>query len=245
MSPPRTDSSGSVFDSRGESPVRMYHVSKSYLAGTWALKDVSLEIDRGELVFLTGSSGAGKTTMLELLFAAERPTEGQILVLGRNIARLREAAIPALRRRVGVVFQDFKLLQGRTVEENVSMSLDVVGTSRREARSRVFAMLKQVGLQQRRFHHPMSLSGGEQQRVAIARALVAEPEILLADEPTGNLDPELTIEIMDLIAAAATRGTTVLVATHDHSLIDRYRKRTLRLEAGRLVEDTPAAGVYG
>ncbi len=245
MSPPRTDSSGSVFDSRGESPVRMYHVSKSYLAGTWALKDVSLEIDRGELVFLTGSSGAGKTTMLELLFAAEQPSEGQILVLGRNIARLREAAIPALRRRVGVVFQDFKLLQGRTVEENVSMSLDVVGTSRREARSRVFAMLKQVGLQQRRFHHPMSLSGGEQQRVAIARALVAEPEILLADEPTGNLDPELTIEIMDLIAAAATRGTTVLVATHDHSLIDRYRKRTLRLEAGRLVEDTPAAGVYG
>jgi cell division transport system ATP-binding protein len=223
----------------------MYHVSKSYLAGTFALKDVSLEIDRGELVFLTGSSGAGKTTLLELLFAAERPSEGQILVLGRNIARLRDAAIPALRRRVGVVFQDFKLLANRTVEENVSMSLDVVGTPRREARARVFAMLKQVGLQQRRHHHPMSLSGGEQQRVAIARALVAEPEILLADEPTGNLDPELTIEIMDMIAAAATRGTTVLVATHDHSLIDRYRKRTLRLEAGRLVEDTPAAGVYG
>jgi len=223
----------------------MYHVSKSYLAGAFALKDVSLEIDRGELVFLTGSSGAGKTTLLELLFAAERPSEGQILVLGRNIARLRDAAIPALRRRVGVVFQDFKLLANRTVEENVSMSLDVVGTPRREARARVFAMLKQVGLQQRRHHHPMSLSGGEQQRVAIARALVAEPEILLADEPTGNLDPELTIEIMDMIAAAATRGTTVLVATHDHSLIDRYRKRTLRLEAGRLVEDTPAAGVYG
>ena len=223
----------------------MYHVSKSYMQGTHALRDVSLEIDRGELVFLTGSSGAGKTTMLELLFAAERPSEGQILVLGRNIARLREAAIPALRRRVGVVFQDFKLLQNRTVEENVSMSLDVVGTSRREARARVFAMLKQVGLQQRRHHHPVSLSGGEQQRVAIARALVAEPEILLADEPTGNLDPDLTIEIMDLIAAAATRGTTVIVATHDHSLIDRYRKRTLRLEAGRLVEDAPAAGVYG
>jgi len=242
---PRSSRSGSVFEARGESPVRMYHVSKSYLAGTHALKDVSLEIDRGELVFLTGSSGAGKTTLLELLFAAERPSEGQILVLGRNIARLREAAIPALRRRVGVVFQDFKLLANRTVEENVSMSLDVIGTSRREARSRVFAMLKQVGLQQRRFHHPRSLSGGEQQRVAIARALVAEPEILLADEPTGNLDPELTLEIMDLIAAAATRGTTVLVATHDHSLIERYRKRTLRLEAGRLVEDTPAAGVYG
>jgi len=223
----------------------MYHVSKQYMQGSFALRDVSLEIDRGELVFLTGSSGAGKTTLLELLFAAERPSEGQILVLGRNIARLREGAIPALRRRVGVVFQDFKLLQQRTVEENVSMSLDVVGTPRREARSRVFSMLKQVGLQQRRHHHPVSLSGGEQQRVAIARALVAEPEILLADEPTGNLDPDLTIEIMDLIAAAATRGTTVVVATHDHSLIDRYRKRTLRLDAGRLVEDKPAAGVYG
>jgi cell division transport system ATP-binding protein len=223
----------------------MYHVSKQYMQGTFALRDVSLEIDRGELVFLTGSSGAGKTTLLELLFAAERPNEGQILVLGRNIARLRESAIPALRRRVGVVFQDFKLLQHRTVEENVSMSLDVVGTPRREARARVFSMLKQVGLQQRRHHHPVSLSGGEQQRVAIARALVAEPEILLADEPTGNLDPDLTLEIMDLIAAAATRGTTVIVATHDHSLIDRYRKRTLRLDAGRLVEDTPAAGVYG
>ncbi len=226
----------------GEPPVRMYHVSKSYMAGQFALHDVSLEVRRGEFVFLTGSSGAGKTTLLELLFAATEPSEGQILVLGRNVARLGGAAVPWLRRRIGVVFQDFKLLDDRTVEENVRLALDVVGTPRREARQRVFQLLKSVGLQHRRFHHPRSLSGGEQQRVALARALVNEPEILLADEPTGNLDPELTIEIMDLIMAAATRGTTVMVATHDHSLIDRYGKRMLRLENGRIAEDHPAAG---
>ena len=229
----------------GEAPVRMYHVSKSYMAGQYALHDVSLEVRKGEFVFLTGPSGAGKTTLLELIFAAEQPSLGQILVLGRNVARLGAGAVPALRRRVGVVFQDFKLLQDRTVEENVRLALDVVGTPRREARSRVFQMLKSVGLQHRRFHHPLSLSGGEQQRVALARALVNEPEILLADEPTGNLDPELTIEIMDLIVSAATHGTTVLVATHDHSLIDRYGKRVLRLEAGRISEDlnSVAAGL--
>jgi cell division transport system ATP-binding protein len=224
----------------GESPVRMYHVSKSYMAGQFALQDVSLEIRRGEFVFLTGASGAGKTTLLELVFAAEKPSEGQIVVLGRNVARLGASGIPALRRRVGVVFQDFKLLQDRTVEENVRLALDVVGTPRREARTRVFQLLKSVGLQHRRFHHPRSLSGGEQQRVALARALVNEPEILLADEPTGNLDPELTIEIMDLVASASTRGTTVIVATHDHSLIERYGKRVLRLEDGRIAEDIPA-----
>jgi cell division transport system ATP-binding protein len=229
----------------GDAPVRMYHVSKSYMAGQYALHDVSLEVRRGEFVFLTGPSGAGKTTLLELIFAAEQPSVGQILVLGRNVARLGAGAVPALRRRVGVVFQDFKLLQDRTVEENVRLALDVVGTPRREARARVFQMLKSVGLQHRRFHHPLSLSGGEQQRVALARALVNEPEILLADEPTGNLDPELTIEIMDLIISAATRGTTVLVATHDHSLIERYGKRVLRLEAGRIEEDLMAAGAAG
>ena len=226
----------------GEPPVRMYHVSKSYMAGQYALHDVSLEVHRGELVFLTGPSGAGKTTLLELLFAAEQPSEGQILVLGRNVARLGAGAIPALRRRVGVVFQSFKLLEDRTVEENVRLALDVIGIPRREARARVFQMLKSVGLQHRRFHHPLSLSGGEQQRVALARALVNEPEILLADEPTGNLDPELTIEIMDLIVSASTRGTTVMVATHDLSLVERYGKRVLRLEDGRIVEDVPAAG---
>ena len=228
--------------SNDDLPVRMYHVSKSYSAGTFALHDVSLEFKRGEFVFLTGSSGAGKTTLLKHLFAAERPSEGQILVLGRNIARLEGAAIPYLRRRIGVVFQDFKLLQNRTLEENVGMSLDVLGTPRRETRNRTFQVLKQVGLHHRRFHHPLSLSGGEQQRVAIARALVNQPEILLADEPTGNLDPDLTLEIMDLIVDSATRGTTVIVATHDMPLVERYGKRVVRLEEGRVVEDAPAGG---
>jgi cell division transport system ATP-binding protein len=141
-----------------------------------------------------------------------------------------------------VVFQDFKLLPRRTVEENVALALEVVGAPRRDMRAKVFAILKQLGLQHRRFHHPLSLSGGEQQRVAIARALVNEPEILLADEPTGNLDPELTIEIMDLIAQTSTRGTTVIVATHDYGIVNRYAKRCVRLEAGRVAEDVPAQG---
>jgi cell division transport system ATP-binding protein len=220
----------------------MFHVSKSYSAGSFALRDVSLEVGRGEFLFLTGPSGAGKTTLLKLLLAVEQPSEGQIVVLSRNIARLGEAAIPDLRRRIGVVFQDFKLLPARTVEENVGLALDVVGAPRRKARANVFAVLKQLGLQHRRYHHPLSLSGGEQQRVAIARALVNEPDILLADEPTGNLDPDLTVEIMDLIASAATRGTTVLVATHELALVSRYGKRAVRLDAGRIAEDAPTGG---
>jgi cell division transport system ATP-binding protein len=220
----------------------MYHVSKSYIAGSYALHDVSLEVGKGEFIFLTGSSGAGKTTLLQMLHAAERPSEGQILVLGRNIARLRGGGVPALRRRVGVVFQDFKLLPRQSIEENVAVTLNVVGTPRRQTRSKVFNMLKQVGLQHKRHHQPMSLSGGEQQRVAIARALVGEPEILLADEPTGNLDPDLSVEIIELMMSAATRGTTVIVATHDARLLERYNKRTLRLDAGKLIADTPAGG---
>jgi len=222
---------------RGDAAIRMYHCSKSYMAGSFALRDVSLEFAKGEFAFLTGPSGAGKTTLLKLLFGAERPSEGQIVVLGRNISRLGAAAVPPLRRRIGVVFQDFKLLPRLTVEQNVALALDVTGTPRREARAKVFAILKQLGLQHRRYHHPLSLSGGEQQRVAIARALVNEPEILLADEPTGNLDPDLTVDIMDLVASTALRGTTVLVATHELGLVARYGKRSVRLENGRVTED--------
>src|SRR5262245_38573584 len=228
--------------SGGDAAGQLFHVSKSYVAGTYALRDVSLEFKRGEFVFLTGPSGAGKTSLLRLVFAAERPSEGQIVVLGRNASRLSARSVPELRRRIGVVFQDFKLLARRTVEENVALALDVVATPRRVARTRVFEMLKQVGLQHRRYQSPLSLSGGEQQRVAIARALINEPDILLADEPTGNLDPDLTLEIMDLIADTATRGTTVIVATHDQSILDRYRKRTVRLENGRVTEDRAAPG---
>ncbi len=220
-----------------ESLVVLSHVSKSFQAGSFALRDLSLEIGKGELIFLTGASGAGKTTLLRLLFAGERPSEGEVRVLGRDVARLPRREVPALRRRVGVVFQDFKLLPRLTVEENVRIALDVQGVPAREARARVFSVLKQVGLQQRRYQDPRSLSGGEQQRVAIARALVGEPALLLADEPTGNLDPALTLEIMDLIASVAARGTTVIVATHDLALVARHGRRTLRLEAGRVAEE--------
>jgi cell division transport system ATP-binding protein len=226
----------------GRSAVQLYHVSKVYNEGQFALQDVSIEFGRGEFVFLTGPSGAGKTTLMKLIFAAERPTEGQIVVLGRNAPRLGASAIPPLRRRIGVVFQDFKLLPNRSVEDNVAMALEVFGAPRAEIRPKVFKILKQLGLAHRRDHHPLSLSGGEQQRVAIARALVKEPDILLADEPTGNLDPDLTLEIMDLIASTATRGTTVVVATHDLGIVDRYGKRSVRLEGGRVVEDAPAPG---
>ncbi len=239
--------------SRGDEPAatgsaalaRLFHVSKSYLAGSWALRDVSLELAKGEFVFLTGPSGAGKSTLMRLIFAAEQPSEGQILVLGRNVGRLGPAGVPELRRRIGVVFQDFKLLPRRTVEDNVGVALDVMGVARREKKARVFAMLKRVGLSHRRYQQPLTLSGGEQQRVAIARALVNDPEILLADEPTGNHDPDLTLEIMDLIADAAARGTAVFVATHDHALVERYGKRAVRLEGGRITEDRLLHGRVG
>ena len=221
-------------------PIRMFHVSKSYPLSGFALRELDLQITKGEMIFLTGPSGAGKTTLMKLFFAEERPEQGQLLVLGRNMNRLRRRDIPALRRQVGVVFQDFKLLANRTVEENVALALYVAGRSRREARSEVFAMLKRVGLQHLRHQYPPSLSGGEQQRVAIARALVNRPTLLLADEPTGNLDAALALEIMALMASTALHGTTVLVATHDRNLLDVYRRRTLRLEAGRLVEDRSA-----
>ncbi len=217
--------------------VRLFHVSKSYLAGSFALRDINLELGRGEFALLTGPSGAGKTTLLRLIFGAERPSEGQLLVLGRNISRVGGHSVAPLRRRIGVVFQDFKLLPRHTVEQNVGIALDVMGVPAREKRARVFAMLKRVGLEARRAHHPLSLSGGEQQRLAIARALVNRPQLLLADEPTGNLDPDLSIEIMELIAAFASSGATVLVATHDHGLLRRYGRRVLRLEAGELVDD--------
>lgn len=232
-----TDGADGSLHAGGGGLVRLFHVSKSYLAGTHALRDVSLELGKGEFVFLTGPSGAGKSTLMRLMFGAEQPSEGQILVLGRNVARLGPAGLPALRRRVGVVFQDFKLLNRRTVEDNVGVALDVIGVPPRDRKARVFAMLKRVGLHHRRHHHPLTLSGGEQQRLAIARALVGEPELLLADEPTGNLDPQLTLEIMDLIADAAARGTAVFVATHDHALVSRYARRLVRLEGGAIAHD--------
>jgi cell division transport system ATP-binding protein len=217
--------------------IQMFHVYKAYPGDPPVLSDINLHVEKGEFVFLTGPSGAGKTTLLKLIFCAEKATKGQILVGGRNIARIRESAVPYLRRNIGVVFQDFKLLPNRTVRDNVSFTLDVLGVPRDEAHERVHRMLKLVGLQHKADSFPLKLSGGEQQRVVIARALVNDPTILLADEPTGNLDPALTLEIMDLLTQVNVRGTTVLVATHDTSLIARYQKRTIRIERGQVVSD--------
>ncbi len=215
----------------------MFHVTKSYPGDPPVLVDLNLDVEKGEFVFLTGPSGAGKTTLLKLMFLAERPTRGQVLIGGRNVARLRESGVPYLRRNIGVVFQDFKLLGNRTVAENVGFTLDVIGVPRPEVREKSLKMLRRVGLEHKADVSPVKLSGGEQQRVALARALVNDPAVLLADEPTGNLDPALTVEIMDLLCDVNARGTTIVVATHDATLIERYQKRTLRLEQGRLVAD--------
>ena len=214
--------------------IQLFHVYKAYGPETQALVDVSLEIDKGEFVFLTGPSGAGKSTLLKLIFCAERPTRGQLLVEGRNVGRLSARAVPYLRRNIGVVFQDFKLLNRSTVEENVAIALEVVGAPRRLVRQKTYAVLKQVGLAHRLHQFPPRLSGGEQQRVAIARALVNEPQVLLADEPTGNLDQERSLEILSLLETASAKGTTIVVATHDQRLLDRG-KRIIAIENGRLV----------
>ena len=221
--------------------IQMFHVTKAFGSDAPTLMDINLDIQKGEFVFLTGPSGAGKTTLLKLVFLAERATRGQVLVSGRNVARLRESGIPYLRRNIGVVFQDFKLLPSRSVAENVGFALDVIGTPREVVRQKALKILKRVGLEHKADVLPPKLSGGEQQLVVIARALVNDPAILLADEPTGNLDPALTVEIMDLLCDVNARGTTVVVATHDASLIERYQKRTLRLERGTLVSEDRGA----
>jgi cell division transport system ATP-binding protein len=220
--------------------IQLFQVTKHYDAGSPALADLTLHVKKGEFVFLTGPSGAGKSTLVKLLLCAEKPTSGQILVFGRNVAKIRASRIPYLRRNVGVVFQDFKLLPGRTVAENVAFPLEVRGVTAREVRRRVLAILKTLGLEEKEDRLPPALSGGEQQRVAIARALVGDPALLLADEPTGNLDPDRTLEVMDLLHAANARGTTVIVATHDRSLLERYRKRIITLEGGRVTSDREA-----
>jgi len=217
--------------------IQMFHVYKSYGRDNHALVDITLEIEKGEWVFLTGPSGAGKTTLLRLIFCAERPTRGQLLVNGRNIARLNRGAIPFLRRNIGVVFQDFKLLPRLTVEENVAIAREIVWAPRREVRRQTYAILKEVGLAHKLHQLPPRLSGGEQQRVAIARALVNEPHILLADEPTGNLDADRSAEIMALLEQANANGTTVIVATHDKNLLATTTKRIIALEDGRVAVD--------
>ncbi len=217
--------------------IRFFSVSRRYPGGQTALEDLSFEIPKGQFVFLTGASGAGKTTLLRLLFREDLPTSGQILVHGRNVAALPARKIPFLRRRMGIVFQDFRLIDRRTVFENVAYLPRILGLDLPRQKRLAVEALRRVGLAHRLSAFPRELSGGEQQRVAIARALINDPELLLADEPTGNLDAELSQQIVRLLIDCHRRGTTVVMATHDRELIRQVGQRVLTLDRGRLVRD--------
>jgi cell division transport system ATP-binding protein len=218
------------------SVIQSYHLSKLYKRGVYALRDLSINIDKGEFVFLTGPSGAGKSTFLRLLLREELPSEGELKVLGRDLKTLRPSQVQAFRRSIGFVFQDFRLIPRFSVFENIAFVMRVLGLPVATQQRKTFQVLKWVGLQHRMHALPEELSGGEQQRIAIARALVNDPQLVLADEPTGNLDPDLSLEIMNLFREINARGTMVVVATHDRELIRRVGRRSIALEHGRLVE---------
>ncbi len=217
--------------------IDLHNVTKVYGTDVLALDNLSFTVDKGEFVFLTGPSGAGKSTLLRLLLRQEIPTDGSLQVGGRELASLNASEVQAYRRSLGVVFQDFKLIATKTVFDNVAFVMRVLGVPVEQQRRKTYQVLKWVGLQHRALAYPPELSGGEQQRIAIARALVNEPHVVLADEPTGNLDPDLSLEIMDLFRDINASGTTVLVATHDRALIAHVGRRVLHLEQGRVPED--------
>lgn len=218
--------------------IQIYRVTKSFGANT-ALQDIGLRIRKGEFVFITGPSGAGKTTLLRLIFGAENPTSGQILINGINLTRIRRPKLDMLRRKIGFVFQDFKLLNNKTVYQNVAIALEVGGERPVSIRKRTHQALRAVGLDKKEKAYPLQISGGEQQRVAIARAIINDPLILIADEPTGNLDPDLTREIMVLFRSINLRGTTVIIATHSRELLKDTDQRIVSLHRGKIVEEIP------
>ena len=224
--------------------IRFENVSKTYKNGTPALKNITLDIEKGEFVFLVGASGSGKTTFLRLLLREELPDQGHILEAGRDIGELPKWRVPYLRRNIGCVFQDFRLLPNKTVFENVAFALEVIGRPRSTVDSQVPQILELVGLTDKSRNVPGELSGGEQQRVAVARAFVNRPLILLADEPTGNLDPANSESIMALLERINRTGTTVVMATHDKALVDRMRRRVVELDRGEMIRDQ-VRGVYG
>jgi cell division transport system ATP-binding protein len=223
--------------------IEFSHAYKVYPGPVQALKDVNLKIDKGEFVFLKGPSGAGKTTLFRLLSAYDRPTSGAVNVLGCDIKKINANEIPNFRRKIGVVYQDFRLLKSKTIFENVALPLEIAGEKEKYIRMRTDQMLDQVGLLHKRADYPEQLSGGEQQRVAIARAIIHHPGILIADEPTGNLDPYLAREIMRLLDKINAQGTTVFVATHDHELAKSIGRRTVEISAGAIVADGASVAV--
>lgn len=220
--------------------VQFYNVSKVYPNGVKALNDVSLKIDRGEFLFLMGPSGAGKSTFIKMLFHEQIPTQGQIFIASRSIVRMKRSEIPKLRRSMGVVFQDFKLLENKTVSENIAFAMKVVGAGNKEIENRTAEVIRMVGLQGKEKSFPGELSGGEQQRVGIARAIANRPLLLIADEPSGNLDMETAQEIMELLYEINHKGTTVIMATHARELVKNSGKRVITLEAGRVISDNYA-----
>jgi cell division transport system ATP-binding protein len=233
-----------LVEHRAQAPiVELRRATKIYPGGHVALERVSLRVDKGEFVFLVGPTGCGKSTLIKMLIRELEPTEGEVLIAGRDIASLSNDKIPYLRRRIGTVFQDFKLLPSRTVYDNVAYALQVIGASRSEIRSKVPDALRLVGLADKVNNYPDQLSGGEQQRLSVARAFVNHPPLLLADEPTGNLDPKTSIGIMQVLYRINRTGTTVVVVTHDRDLVDKMRRRVIGLEDGRVVRDQ-AAGMY-
>jgi cell division transport system ATP-binding protein len=225
--------------------IHLSHVSKSYKTSTRpALDDVTIDVDKGEFVFLIGPSGSGKSTFLRLVLREDVPTRGEIQVAGKDLVKLRRSKVPSHRRRLGCVFQDFRLLTNKTVEQNVGFALEVIGRPRAAIKKIVPEVLELVGLEGKARRLPHELSGGEQQRVAIARAFVTRPLLLLADEPTGNLDPDTSADIMLLLERINRTGTTVLMATHDNNIVDSMRRRVIELQLGRVVRDE-SRGVYG
>lgn len=221
--------------------IQLYRVTK-YYEGVPALSNVSFSVDKGEFVFVTGQSGAGKTTLLKIIFCAEHADEGQIIIQGLNTFRMKASSIPYLRRNMGFVFQDYKLLPNKTIFENIALALKVVGAPYGEIERRAFAVLKKVGMQDKRHLTPPKLSGGEQQKVAVARALVNEPQVLLADEPTGNLDQQSAQEVFRLFRDINMKGTTVLVATHDWETVRKMQRRIITMERGKVTGDGRQAG---